>query len=82
MRSALDGIFRNPFIWVAVVIVVLLQLLAIYFSPLSVVLGTVRLSGSDWTVVGLCVVSPVIVMEIFKAATRARRLGLTKRTTE
>ena len=78
-RSALDGIFSNPFIWVAFAIVVLLQLLAIYFSPLSVVLGTVRLSPSDWIIVGLCVVAPVIVVEIFKAATR-RRYALAART--
>ena len=78
-RSALDGIFRNPFIWVAFAIVVLLQLLAIYVSPLSVVLGTVRLSTSDWIVVGLCVVGPVIVVEISKAATR-RRHALAART--
>jgi Ca2+-transporting ATPase len=78
-RSALDGIFRNPFIWVALSIVVLLQLLAIYFSPLSVVLGTVRLSAIDWIIVGLCVVGPVIVVEISKTATR-RRLALDERT--
>jgi Ca2+-transporting ATPase len=78
-RSALDGIFRNPFIWAAVVIVVLLQLLAIYFSPLSVVLGTVRLNAIDWIAVGLCIISPVIVVEISKAVIR-RRLALGIRT--
>jgi Ca2+-transporting ATPase len=78
-RSALDGIFRNPFIWVAVAIVVLLQLLAIYFSPLSVVLGTVRLSAIDWVIVGLCVIGPVIVVEIAKAVTRSRLAGSTRK---
>ncbi len=65
-RSALDGIFRNPFIWVATFIVVLLQLLAIYFSPLAIVLGTTRLVDMDWLVVGSCVVAPVIIVEISK----------------
>jgi Ca2+-transporting ATPase len=69
-RSALDGIFRNPFIWAATLIVVLLQLLAIYFSPLAIVLGTERLSEIDWMVVGFCVVAPVIIVEISKAAIR------------
>jgi Ca2+-transporting ATPase len=69
-RSALDGIFRNPFIWAATLIVVLLQLLAIYFSPLAVVLGTERLAETDWLIVGLCVFVPVIVVEISKAAVR------------
>jgi Ca2+-transporting ATPase len=78
-RSALDGIFKNPFIWVAVAIVVLLQLLAIYFSPLSVVLGTVRLSAIDWIIVGLCVVGPVIFVEISKAMTRRTRVALETR---
>jgi Ca2+-transporting ATPase len=78
-RSALSGIFRNPFIWVAFAIVVLLQLLAIYFSPLSVVLGTVRLSASDWTIVGVCVVSPVIVVEISKAVNRSRLARSTRK---
>jgi P-type Ca2+ transporter type 2C len=66
-RSALDGIFTNPFIWVAVAIVVLLQLLAIYFSPLAGVLGSHRLAEIDWIVLGFCVVVPVIVVEISKA---------------
>src|ERR1041384_7842264 len=41
-RSAFDGVFRNPFLWIAVLIVVTLQLFAVYFSPLSAVLGTVK----------------------------------------
>ena len=69
-RSALDGIFRNPFIWAATIIVVLLQFLAIYFSPLAIVLGTTRLIETDWMVIGFCVVAPVIVVEISKAATK------------
>jgi magnesium-transporting ATPase (P-type) len=66
-RSALDGIFQNPFIWAATIIVVLLQFLAIYFSPLAIVLGTTRLTEIDWMVIGFCVVAPVIIVEISKA---------------
>jgi len=69
-RSALDGLFRNPFIWAATIIVVLLQFLAIYFSPLAIVLGTTRLAEIDWIVIGFCVVTPVIVVEISKATAK------------
>ncbi|HWF89492.1 MAG TPA: cation-transporting P-type ATPase, partial [Pyrinomonadaceae bacterium] len=51
-RSAFDGIFSNPFLWIAVIIVVLLQLCAAYFSPLAAVLGTVKPSATDWIVIG------------------------------
>lgn len=71
-RSALDGIFNNPFIWIATLVVVLLQLLAIYFSPLADVLGTHHLSDVDWMVVGFSAVVPIIVVETSKAAVRWR----------
>jgi Ca2+-transporting ATPase len=66
-RSALDGLFRNPFIWVATIIVISLQLLAIYFSPLARVLGTARPSSTDWMIVCLCVLAPVVIVELTKA---------------
>jgi len=69
-RSALAGLFRNPFIWAATLIVILLQFLAIYFSPLAIVLGTTRLAEIDWMVIGFCVVVPVIVVEISKATAK------------
>lgn len=78
-RSALDGIFRNPFIWGATLIVVLLQLLAIYFSPLALVLGTDRIAEIDWMVIGFCVVVPVIVVEISKGVVRWQLAAVGKR---
>jgi len=81
-RSAVDGIFRNPSIWAATPIVVLLQLLAIYFSPLAIVLGTERLSEIDWMVIGICFVVPVIVVEISKAAVRWQLTAVGKRKAE
>ena len=78
-RSALNGIFRNPFIWVAALIVVLLQFLAISFSPLAAVLGTHPLAGVDWLVVGFSVVAPVIIVEIFKAAVRSQSTRIQSR---
>ena len=50
-RSAFNGLFTNPFIWIASLIVIALQLLAIYVSPLARVLGTVEPSKTDWLIV-------------------------------
>jgi hypothetical protein len=50
--------------------VVLIQFIAIYFSPLAIVLGTTHLAEIDWMVIGFCVVAPVIVVEIFKATAK------------
>ena len=72
-RSAFKGLFRNPFIWVATFIVILLQLLAVYCSPLAVVLGTVEPLAIDWLIVGLCVLAPVAIVEATKFAFRRKR---------
>jgi len=69
-RSAFEGLFRNPFIWIAAVIVVSLQLLAVYVSPLARVLDTVRPSATDWLVIFLCSIAPVVIVELTKGATR------------
>jgi hypothetical protein len=47
------------------------QWLAVYMTPHARLLGTVILSASDWGVVTLWVLSPVLVLEALKAA-RAR----------
>lgn len=85
-RSAFDGLFRNPFIWIAAVIVISLQLLAVYFSPLARVLGTVRPSESDWLVILLCSLAPILIVEATKTVARwkfamkhAQERGLTQR---
>jgi Ca2+-transporting ATPase len=72
-RSAFDGIFRNPFLWIAALIVVLLQLFAVYLSPLAAVLGTVKPSATDWIVIGSCGLLPIGIVEMTKFAFRRRR---------
>jgi len=72
-RSAFAGLLRNPFILIAAVIVVSLQLLAVYFSPLARVLGTVRPSETDWLVVILCLLAPVLIVEATKTVARWKR---------
>ena len=81
-RSAFAGLFRNPFIWIAAVIVISLQLLAVYVSPLARVLGTVRPSGTDWLVVILCSVTPVLIVEATKAVARWKTAAIDSRALE
>ena len=69
-RSAFDGLFRNPFLWLAVVIVIALQLCAVYFSPLATVLGTVPPSGVDWLVISVCGLLPIGIVELTKLRRR------------
>jgi Ca2+-transporting ATPase len=73
-RSAFDGIFTNPFLWIALVIVVLLQLLACYFSPLAAVLGTVRPATTDWIVIASCGLLTIVIVEVVKFVSRRRRV--------
>ena len=46
--------------------VVTLQLLAVYVSPLAAVLGTVKLSATDWIVIGSCGLLPIAIVEVTK----------------
>lgn len=69
-RSAFDGVFRNPFLWIAAVVVVLLQLFAVYFSPLAAVLGTVKPLATDWIVIVGCGLLPIGIVEITKFVRR------------
>jgi Ca2+-transporting ATPase len=73
-RSAFDGLFRNPFVWVAVLIVVLLQVSAAYITPLAVVLGTVAPSLTDWLVIVSCAAAVIGVVEITKLFPKAQSL--------
>jgi len=72
-RTVFDGLFRNPFLWIAVVVVVLLQLLAVYFSPLAAVLGTTQPSTTDWLVICGCGFLIVGIVEVTKFAQGLRK---------
>ena len=71
-RSAFDGIFKNHFLWIAALIVVTLQLCAVYLSPLAAVLGTVEPSATDWIVIGSCSLLTIAIVETTKFAFRRR----------
>lgn len=70
-RSAFDGLFRNPFLWFAVLTVVLLQLSAIYFPPLATILGTTKPSLTDWLVIVGCGLLTIVIVELVKLAYRS-----------
>jgi Ca2+-transporting ATPase len=69
-RSAFDGIFRNPFLWIAALMVVMLQLSAVYVSPLATVLGTVTPVATDWIVIASCGLLTIGIVEVTKFAGR------------
>ncbi len=72
-RSALNVLFKNPFIWIAAVIVILLQLLAAYFAPLASVLGTVKPFAVDWLVICAGTFLTIGIVEMAKLTFRRRR---------
>ena len=74
-RSAFDGLFRNRFIWISVLIVLMLQLCAAYFSPLAAVLGTVKPSWTDWIVISTCGLLTIAIVEISKLVLQSSRAG-------
>jgi len=75
-RSATDGIFANPFLWIASLIVVILQLFAVYLSPLAAVLGTVKPSATDWIVICSCGLLTIGIVEVAKFGLPWRRAAL------
>ena len=74
-RSAFAGLFRNRVLWLAVFMVVFLQLSAVYFSPLAVVLDTAKPSLIDWAVICGCGLLAVAIVEVTKLVHRSRRDG-------
>ncbi len=65
-NSVFNNFFTNPYMFVAVAIVALLQLFAVYFSPLAKILDVAQPTAKDWLVVGLCIILPIFIVEITK----------------
>jgi magnesium-transporting ATPase (P-type) len=65
------GLFRNPFLWLAVLVVVFLQLSAAYFSPLAAILDTTRPSLTDWVVICSSGLLAIGVVEMVKLKRRS-----------
>lgn len=71
-NSAFNGFFSNPYIFAATGAVLVLQIVAIYFPPLARVLGTVRPTATDFGVILLSILSPIIIVEIIKLIARRK----------
>jgi Ca2+-transporting ATPase len=71
-RSAFEGLFRNPFLWVAGFVVVALQLSAVYFSPLAAILETTQPSLTDWLVICACGLLTIAIVDLAKLFSRRR----------
>lgn len=71
-RSAFEGFFRNPWVWLAVGAVLALQLLGIYLMPLASLMDLVRPEGKDWFVLVAAIVAPIMIVEVTKAIHRTR----------
>jgi Ca2+-transporting ATPase len=72
-RSTFEGFFSNPFIFVAVAIVVGLQLLAVLNPFLANLLGLESPNLADWLVITAATVLPIPIVEITKAIARGSK---------
>lgn len=71
-RSAFDGFFSNPMIFVAFAAVVGLQLIALYVTPLASVLGVSPPEATGWAIAGISILLPVAIVEMAKLIARYR----------
>ena len=72
-QSAFHGLFRNRWLWGAIGLSVMLQLLVLYVPPLQRAFGTVGLGGGDWLRCTAVASTVLWLLEIRKLLARARR---------
>jgi Ca2+-transporting ATPase len=70
VHSALERPFANPFLWLAMVAVILLQLAAAGIAPLARVLQVRRPDPADWLLVALATILPIAIVEVQKLVAR------------
>jgi P-type Ca2+ transporter type 2C len=70
-QSAFHGLFRNPWLWAAIALSLLLQFLVVYAPPLQPAFGTVALSPGDWLLCAVVASSVLWLREISKLVVRA-----------
>jgi len=61
-----NDVMRNPYIWGAVVLSLLLLLAAVYFAPLSEVLGVVNPGARGWGLIFMLSVIPLLLGQLSK----------------
>jgi len=72
-RSAFEHLFTNRWLWAAVGMSVVLQLVVLYVPPMQRAFGTVGLSAEDWLRCVAVASSVLWLREVTKLVTRARQ---------
>jgi P-type Ca2+ transporter type 2C len=70
-QSAFHGLFRNPWLWGAVLLSLLLQFLVVYAPFLQPAFGTVALNFGDWLLCAAVASSVLWLREVSKLVVRA-----------
>ncbi|MCS7056600.1 MAG: cation-translocating P-type ATPase [Thermoflexales bacterium] len=74
-ESAFRGLFRNPGLWLAVAVSLVLQVLVVHVPFLQRAFSTVALSPADWLTCIAVASSVVWMRELFKLLARRHRAG-------
>ena len=74
MSLAEPGVFRNPWLWLAVIFGITLQVLITWWAPLRVLFGTVPLTPADWFLAFVVSLAPGLVVGGAKIL-RGRRIA-------
>lgn len=72
-RSAVEGLFRNPWLWAAIVLSLLLQAAVVHLPVLQRAFSTVSLSAGDWAFCTAVASSVLVLGEVRKWLIRASR---------
>lgn len=73
VRSAFEGLFVNRYIWLAILVVGILQLLAVYLEPLPTLLQTRLIDQTDLAAIIGSIILPVLIVEAVKLVSRLRQ---------
>ncbi|MBX6367723.1 MAG: cation-translocating P-type ATPase [Rhodospirillales bacterium] len=79
-RSALSGLFRNAWLWVAIAVALLLQAAVVYVPFLQLAFSTVGLTATDWLVCAAVASSVLWLRELSKLVARAAKGARSKPT--
>lgn len=69
-QSAFARPFANAWLWAALLVCLILQIAAVYWPLLHIVLRTVPLTAVDLVVVVACSLAPVAMIEVVKLVQR------------
>jgi Ca2+-transporting ATPase len=65
-RSVLRGLFRNGYLWLSVLLVMVLQVMAIRVPFLARILQTTPIEGDDLIAILVAVLLPILIVEVVK----------------